>query len=215
MRTRVADFLAIGFLVFLAGLVFFFKDPFVAATKDQPFVMGFAKFAILATFGSLLKVRRRTGQWSFWAKGLVWQAAIWGVVGIWITAAFTAFSVALDGLVTAGMWPGGSSLWLAFSKSLWINLLGGYAFWMMLSHEYFDQLVNNLLGQVGEGIPRLVQFGERLDKKIWFGFIPKTILLFWLPMHTITFLLPNWWRILFAAVLSVALGFFTSSPKRK
>lgn len=36
--------------------------------------------------------------------------------------------------------------------------------------------------------------------------LKKTIPLFWFPAHTITFLLPGTWQVLFAAVLGVALG---------
>ena len=34
----------------------------------------------------------------------------------------------------------------------------------------------------------------------------KTIPFFWIPAHTITFILPQDYRVLFAAVLGIALG---------
>ncbi len=42
----------------------------------------------------------------------------------------------------------------------------------------------------------------------------KTIPLFWIPAHTITFLLPEEFRVLFAAVLSVMLGVLLSLGSR-
>ena len=53
-----------------------------------------------------------------------------------------------------------------------------------------------------------------MDKHIWGSFIPKTILCFWIPAHTVTFCLPQDYRVLMSAVLSLALGFIlTFRPK--
>ena len=40
----------------------------------------------------------------------------------------------------------------------------------------------------------------------WHFVLKKTIPFFWFPAHTITFLLPPDFRVLFAAVLGIALG---------
>jgi hypothetical protein len=46
-----------------------------------------------------------------------------------------------------------------------------------------------------------------LDWKMHWGFVlKKTIPLFWIPAHTLTFLLPVEFQILFAAILGVVLG---------
>jgi hypothetical protein len=46
-----------------------------------------------------------------------------------------------------------------------------------------------------------------LDWDVQWNFVfKKTIPLFWIPAHTITFLLPPDFRILFAAILGIALG---------
>ena len=43
------------------------------------------------------------------------------------------------------------------------------------------------------------------------GFVfKKTIPFFWIPAHTITFLLPGQYQVLFAALLGVALGIILS-----
>ena len=48
---------------------------------------------------------------------------------------------------------------------------------------------------------------SQIDWKIQYGFVfKKTIPLFWIPMHTITFILPAAFQVLFAAMLGVALG---------
>ena len=46
-----------------------------------------------------------------------------------------------------------------------------------------------------------------LNWGVLWGFVfKKTIPLFWIPAHTITFMLPQEMRVLFAALLSIALG---------
>jgi len=57
---------------------------------------------------------------------------------------------------------------------------------------------------------------KRID---WDGFISfvlvKTIPIFWIPAHTITFLLPSEYRVLWAAFLSIALGAILAFAKKK
>ena len=59
-----------------------------------------------------------------------------------------------------------------------------------------------------------IKFGETLASLNWkvqWSFVFKrTIPLFWIPAHTITFLLPADYQVLFAALLSVFLGLFLS-----
>ncbi|HNW48075.1 MAG TPA: hypothetical protein PKK88_00005, partial [Bacteroidales bacterium] len=51
----------------------------------------------------------------------------------------------------------------------------------------------------------------------WPGFLKfvvgKTIPLFWIPAHTITFMLPDQYKVLFAASLSIVLGLILSYAK--
>lgn len=57
---------------------------------------------------------------------------------------------------------------------------------------------------------------QNLNWKVQWGFVfKKTIPLFWYPAHTITFLLPSEMRVLFAALLGVALGVILAIAARK
>jgi hypothetical protein len=62
----------------------------------------------------------------------------------------------------------------------------------------------------------LLDVTSRID---WNGFVSfvvvKTIPFFWIPAHTITFLLPPEFRIIAAAFLSIALGIILSFAKKK
>ncbi len=94
--------------------------------------------------------------------------------------------------------------------SIWINILSGYAWVMMLSHEWLNVMITS-----GQRIG-LVAFASDLDYHRWFKVVPLTILFFWVPAHTFTFCLRPEWRILCAAGLSVVLGaLLTFSAKKK
>lgn len=48
----------------------------------------------------------------------------------------------------------------------------------------------------------------------WHLVLKKTIPLFWIPAHTLTFLLPSEYRVLFAALLGIVLGVILSFANR-
>jgi len=50
---------------------------------------------------------------------------------------------------------------------------------------------------------------------MWNFIFKKTIPFFWIPAHTITFLLPAEFRVLFAAVLGIALGLILAIGSQK
>ncbi len=206
--TRLLDLLGATYFFGLASAaILVWPGAFAALTRDHPFAMGFLKFALLATFGEHLKRRLAVGRWAGeGARMLLARAAGWGLFGVWFAMVFPLFSAGVDALVALALWPAGPPLWLAFSKSLWINVLGLYGWTMMLAHEWLNACL-------AAGRPvALPAFAETLDRDIWFGRVPRTILLFWVPAHTVTFSLPGEWRILSAAALSVALGFLLSRP---
>ncbi len=191
---------------------------FGAVTKAHPFFMGFLKLFFLGTLGELLKFRIAHG--SFGLDKILQRAAVWGVFGLWFALAFPAFAAAVEGLVSAGLWPGQvvategdpitalERLWLAFSMSLWINFLGMYAFGMCVSHEYLNHLIASGWRSWG-----LTRFSESAQPRFILSFLPKT-LLFWIPAHTFTFAMPAEWRVFIAALLAVVLGFFLSVGRR-
>jgi hypothetical protein len=48
---------------------------------------------------------------------------------------------------------------------------------------------------------------KKIDWQVMWGFVfKKTLPLFWIPAHTVTFLLPEMHRVLFAALLGIVLG---------
>ena len=93
----------------LLGIVAFLAAPptheiFVAVGAASPYLMGFAKFAVLATMGELLSIRIVAGDWSK-PKGLLWRAAAWGITGVLITLMFPVFDAGVRGAMSLGYLP--------------------------------------------------------------------------------------------------------------
>ena len=185
---------------------------FGTVVKQYPYISGFLKVGLLAIFGEMIKVRGRTGSWK--TPGLVPKFIVWGVYGMLFTIVFALFGNGMAAVMGKPVWPltfeneFAQRVWKGFCTSLWANLIFCYP--MMLSHEYWNTCINRkrLLGG-GE-------FLEGIDKHIWGSFMLKTIVVFWIPAHTITFSLDPQFQVLMSAYLSLALGFIlTIKPKKK
>ena len=188
-------------------------DNFGRFTAHFPYLMGFFKVGLLATFGEMLKVRMKTGSWK--VPALFARFIVWGIVGLLFTFVFAMFAKGVGSLIGTPLWFGRMTLkpnfWdnllFAFSTSFWQNVI--FAYPMMLGHEWCNEVINQ---------KRLVggaEFLEKLNKPVWGSFIPKTIIFFWIPAHTVTFLLPPDYRVLMSAVLSLVLGAILTFRKAK
>jgi len=190
---------------------------FVDITRHHPYIMGFAKFAILATMGELLAVRIIAGRWEN-PPGVIYRSAIWGMVGMLIVLMFEIFLNGVVGAVSKGLlWVNdGSShkIWIALWIGTIMNLTFAPAF--MTAHRITDTYIDLICG---EGIPLgEIKLSDVIGKIDWQGLVSfvflKTIPIFWIPAHTITFLLPPEYRVLAAAYLSIALGAILAYGKR-
>ncbi len=185
--------------------------------------MSFMKFALLATFGEAIALRIKSGVFNQAGFGIFSRAVIWGFLGMTIKMAFVLFSSGTPTLLKylgMNVMPIDSahltinSLVVAFSISTAMNLV--YAPIMMTFHKITDIHITTNNGSISCLIKPL-KFGEILQKIDWEKHLEflfkKTIPFFWIPAHTITFLLPVDYQILFAAVLGVALGIILSISK--
>lgn len=212
------DWIAVGYVVAHIVLLVLFWTPFLAVTKAHPYVMGFIKFADLATFGSNLKVRIGDGRWHIRPPvKLILQLLIWGVWGMWITWAFPFFAGLGDKVISFAPWlaPAGSVGFVttALIRSLTINLL--FAWIMMLSHDLCEKTVFQAV--LGEPWFPELYFKPQAFWGTWGikGKVSQWIYKFWIWAHWITYMLPSELRILFAALLSVMLGIFTTVGGKK
>jgi len=209
----------IGWVLLFCGITVMLLFPgsrteFTRLTTAHPYLMGFGKFAVMATMGELAALRIVTGEWRR-LPGLPYKALIWGVIGMLIVLMFQVFSEGIHGVVENGYLSVGSGAFsrvvTAFLISLTMNLT--FAPMFMAAHRISDTYIDlRTLGQR----PGWSQVIEKID---WLGFIRfvigKTIPLFWIPAHTITFLLPGEYRVLYAAYLSIALGAMLAYARRK
>ncbi|HPX06715.1 MAG TPA: hypothetical protein PLC17_12320 [Tenuifilaceae bacterium] len=199
---------------FLSAEVFSAYETFNA---QHGMVMSFIKFAILATFGEVIGLRIRTGRYNQTGFGILPRAIVWGFLGLTINMAFVIFSkgtpafleymgvtnavALLQGPLSAG------KVLVALAISSALNLI--YAPVMMTLHKITDTHILKNGGSV-KGLLKPIHFGEimaSMDWRVQWNFVfKKTIPFFWIPAHTITFILPQDYRVLFAAVLGIALG---------
>jgi len=210
-----------GDLIWLGilGLVIFYiispwtKELFLKQTSSYPYLGGFIKFGILATMGEMASIRISKGDWEK-PKGLKWKIIIWGLIGVLITLMFSLYSKGVMGSIEAGYLPGkGSNLAFAFFTASLMNLSFGPVF--MGFHKITDTYIDLIfVDKVKKPTLDMV-----LAKADWNSFVKftliKTIPLFWIPAHTITFMLPVEYRIVVAAMLSIALGVILSFAKNK
>ena len=210
-------------LVMLAIFLPFFLIPAAYAWYNSfngahPVIMAFAKFAILSTLGEMLGSRISTGKYTSPTFGAVPRMVIWGLLGMAIYMAMTVFSAGIPAFIAK---MGGETLvaqfategisWGKFVVALSISVMMNtfFAPVFMTFHKITDAHIAECGGSVKALITPIPM--QRLIKNInWdvqWGFIfKKTIPLFWYPAHTITFMLPKEYQVLFAALLGVALG---------
>ena len=212
---KKGDFIWGGILLAFIAFVIYPRTHviFVEATTAHPYIGGFLKFALLATMGEMLVGRLAKGHWSK-APGFIGRVVIWGLLGMVITLIFQIFAGGVNYAFSSGYLLGQNSPFVvAFMISLTMNLT--FAPTMMAFHRFTDTYLDLKYGE-SVAKPSVKQVVERID---WNGFVSfvllKTVPFFWVPAHTITFLLPPEYRVLVAAMLSIALGLLLTMAKRK
>jgi hypothetical protein len=206
-RFSIGDFFWLAVLVIVT---LFFILPatnkiFVSLTTAHPFLMGFLKFSILATMGELLALRLSSGAWKR-PLGLAAKMFVWGLIGVTVTFMFSFFSAGVAAMLEKGILPFGSGavqiFMIAFYTSLIMNLTFGPVF--MAAHRLSDTYID--MRAVGSN-PSGAEVVAAINWADFINFVvAKTIPFWWIPVHTLTFLLPGEYRVLAAAYLSIVLG---------
>jgi hypothetical protein len=233
-------FILVCVVVLLPFLPFSFLQQFqkdFLYNKEYWIVTSFIKFALLATVGEVIGYRIKMKHYPVKPFGVFPRAIVWGFLGLFIKLAFEVFGSGIpiflekscglegalnsmkfkDGMDALNQGAGGIRLLTAFSISVALNLI--FAPVMMTIHKITDVHITDNGGTIS-GFFRPIRFGEIFNTKInwfvqWDFVFKRTIPFFWIPMHTITFLLPDEYRIVFAALLGVALGVILSIASMK
>lgn len=223
------------FIICLAAFVALFivvepiKEWFLtwSGAKDwRSFVMAFLKFGILATIGECIGLRITNGVYNKKGFGVLPRAFVWGVLGTCISIAMGIFAQGTFGFLskcglaispeTLGDECFGIRLIYAFSVSVLMNTFFAPVF--MTIHKITDTHIGNTGGTLKgffTPIPAKKIISEMNWERQWSFVFMKTIPFFWYPAHTITFMLPKEYQVLFAALLGVALGVILSLANLK
>ncbi|MPW25689.1 hypothetical protein GC105_07785 [Alkalibaculum sp. M08DMB] len=189
------------------------RNIFIEFTSIHPYISGFIKFLILATLGDLAGNRIINETWAV-NTGTLLKGIIWGIIGIMIVLVFTIFNGGVIAAQAASKLPGEGSMFLtALLTSVIMNLTFGPI--MFLFHKFCDTYIDMRV-VFKEGKISIKSVIERIDfyNMISFSFF-KTIPLFWIPCHTIVFLLPGVYRVVVSAFLSIALGLLLAVSKKQ
>ena len=220
-------FLCVTLVLFVP---FFVSDELYGAYREfnssHGMLASFFKFAVLSTLGELLGLRISSGSYYRKGFGVMPRAFVWGIFGMAINMAFVIFSTGI--LAFAGYLgvenPAGimsrnisvGKVALAFAVSVAMNSIFAPVF--MTLHKITDTHILATGGTM-RGLFSPIPMGEILQNinwKVQWGFVfKKTIPLFWFPAHTVTFLLPEDMRVIFAALLGVVLGLILAVAARR
>ena len=213
-------------LFFVIGVIAFFVPFFLSEAvysfyndfnSTHGMIMSFIKFAILATMGEVIGLRIRTGLYNRKGFGIIPRAIVWGFLGLTIKMSFVIFATGTPVFMEYLGFKGavasmkgdlsGIKLLVAFAISATMNLIYGPI--MMTLHKITDIHITENGGTIS-GLLKPIQFRKIFPELNWdvqWNFVfKKTIPFFWIPAHTITFLLPADYQVLFAAILGIALG---------
>jgi DNA-binding IclR family transcriptional regulator len=185
-------------------------------------IASFIKFAILATFGESLALRISRGIYYEKGFGLLSRAFVWGVLGIIIKLVFILFATGMPNVIT---YMNNTTLVLAhnnvfnrlvtaFSISLALNVF--FSPWLFIVHSITNEHIRRCDGNFKTFFSPIQCHDIIVNLNwavIWNFSIKKTIPFFWIPAHTLTFVLPPDHQILAAALLSVALGIILAFAK--
>jgi hypothetical protein len=194
--------------VILLTVVFVFiltRSFFLSFAQSSPIVAGFIKFFFLASIGDFIGKRVKSGYWEI-PKNIVLKAIVWGLIGSVIVLVFSIFNNGVIYLQDSGILPFKDVLFVtAFLTSVFMNTI--FAPTMMTFHRVSDTFLDGS-GSIENAVKEIdwVRFYKIV--------LLRTIPFFWIPMHTITFLLPVEYRVIFAAILGIALGLLLSIFKK-
>lgn len=219
-------------VVMLAIFLPFFISPELYAwykgfNAEHAMVMAFLKFGILATLGEMLGCRISTGNYTTPTFGVVPRMVVWGLLGVVISMAMMVFSAGIPAFIKA---MGGEALVVAFAAEgiSWGKFVVALAISVMMNTFFapvfmtFHKITDTHIAENGGSVKALFRpidmrrhMMELNWDRQWSFIFKKTIPLFWYPAHTITFMLPGELRVLFAALLGVALGVILAIGARK
>ncbi|MDU5510908.1 hypothetical protein [Enterococcus gilvus] len=203
-------------VLLLAGLLALFvipvtRDPILASSSAHPYIGGFIKFAILATMGDILGKRIASGNYQL-SLQVLFRAIVWGIIGCMVTLVFPVFMGGAGAAQARKLLPfAGVTFVQALCGSSIMNLTFAPA--MNTFHRVMDIWIESAAANEPVTLKKII---GKID---WVSFVTfnwlKVGIFFWIPVHTIVFLLPENLRVIVAAFCSIALGIILSFASKK
>ncbi len=170
---------------------------YIELVTAHPILTAMLQFAVLGTVGDAVSrwiVKRKLfAPYDF--KTLILKIIEWSILAVMIKYAFIGFQGFVETLIDNNYLPPLDGIGKSFAISTSMNLQFGP--FLVIMHRLMDNLI------AGK------QNWKNLDK----GFY--SLLWFWIPAHTITFILPKEFQIGLAALWSLALGIILGFYNRK
>lgn len=188
------------------------REVFRQVVGDHPYTTGFLKFALLATVGELMAGKITHGYWRVPNK-VVARAVVWGIIGAVMAFIMKIFSA---GVVVFLNYTGEGGLGELFLKAFMTSCVLNFAFGpvMMACHKMSDTYLD--MKSRGESDTSISAVARTVDWVKFINFvILRTVPIFWVPAHTLTFMLPAEFQVAMAAALSIALGIILSLQSKK
>jgi hypothetical protein len=132
---------------------------------------------------------------------------------------FAVFGSGVAAAIARGMLPGGYSVTAFFVTALLSSVVMNLAFGptLMGLHRILDTCIDLADGRFAN-LARL-QLCTVVGRIDWYGFVSfvvlRTIPLFWIPAHVMTFLLPSEYQVLMTTLLAIALGAVLTFAKNR
>jgi hypothetical protein len=164
-------------------------ETYVYLVKTYPIYSAMIQFAVLGTFGEIAGkwVREKRIFKVFDLKTALLKSLGWAILAICVKYAFIGFPGYISALSAKGLLPQNPGNFLtALMISSAINLQFGP--FLIILHRIIDNAIDKKSNW------------QNLDKALY------SLLWFWIPAHTFTFMLEETFRIGLAALWSVALG---------
>jgi hypothetical protein len=212
---KKGDFIWGGILLAVLAFVIYLTTQtiFLDFTAAHRHLSSFIKFALLASMGELLAIRLKIRKWQI-PKAFLYKVVLWGVFGMIIGLLMKIFADGVLGAQKSGYLPfEGSRIMYAFFTSLLNNIFFGSVF--MALHKCTDAYIELRFVKKIK-VNSLNQVIKEVDWDAFVNFVLlKTLPFFWIPAHTVTFSLPEGYRVIVAAMLSIVLGLLLSIKNNK
>ena len=175
-------------------------DLYIQLVESYPILTAVVQFAFLGTLGDMVSkwLVKRKIFFPFSIKITFLKMIEWAILAVFIKYAFVGFHGFVNSLIEHNLLPELNTLSRAFAISTSMNLQFGP--FLVIGHRLLDNLINR------------ERNWDNIDKGL------LSLLWFWIPAHTITFILPRPFQIGLAALWSLALGIilgFYNRPKKE